>query len=91
LRILAALRDASSGCWETQLNNCSVSDRALSFLPPSHTDVFPIDLYSSYTFPFPGPLRWWNAWILTSGLFKLMLSHLKHNKFSFVHFLVSFS
>jgi hypothetical protein len=25
------------------------------------------------------------------GLFSLMLNHLKHNKFSFVHFLGSFS
>jgi hypothetical protein len=53
--------------------------------------VFPIDLYFSYTFLFPDPLLWWNAWILTSGLFNLMLDHLKHNKFSFVHFLGSFS
>jgi hypothetical protein len=41
------------GCLEAQLNNCSVSDRSISFLPPSHPDVFSIDLYSSYTYPFP--------------------------------------
>jgi hypothetical protein len=40
-----------------------------------------IDLYSSYTFPFLDPLFWPNAWSPTSGLFNLMLNHLKHNKF----------
>jgi hypothetical protein len=56
LQMLGALYDAPSGCSETQLNNCSVSDRSLGFLPLSHPDVFPIGLYSSYTFPFPDPL-----------------------------------
>jgi hypothetical protein len=79
------------GCLGTQLNNCSVSDRSLGFLPPSHLDVFPIDLCSSYTFPFSNPLLWWNAWIFTSGLSNLMLNHLKRSKFTFVHFLGSFS
>jgi hypothetical protein len=61
LQILGALRDASSGCLETQLNDCSVSGRSLGFLLSSHPDVFPIDLYSSYTFPFPDPLLGSNA------------------------------
>jgi hypothetical protein len=85
LQILGALRDASWGRWGTQLNNCSVSDRLFDFLPLSPPDVFPVDLYSSDTFPFPHPLLWPNAWILTSELFNLMLNHLKHNKIPFVH------
>jgi hypothetical protein len=69
------------GCLETQLNNCSVSDRSLGFLPLSHPDIFPIDLYSFYTFPFLDPLLGWNPWILTSRFFNLILNHFKHNKF----------
>jgi hypothetical protein len=56
LQTLGALRDASLGCLDTHLNNCSVSDRSLGFLPPSHPDLCPIDLHSSYAFPFLDPL-----------------------------------
>jgi hypothetical protein len=52
--------------------------------------VFPIDIHSSDTFPFPDPLLRSNAWIFASGLFNLMPNHLKHNKISFVHLQVLF-
>jgi hypothetical protein len=73
----------------TQFNNCSVPDRSLDFRPPSPPDVFPIDIHSSNTFPFPDPLLGSNTWIIASGLFNLRLNHLKRNKISlisFVHF-----
>jgi hypothetical protein len=38
---------------ETQFNNCSVPDRSLDFLPLSPPDMFPIDIHSSDTLPFP--------------------------------------
>jgi hypothetical protein len=69
-----------------QFNNCSVPDRSLDFLPLSPPDVFPIDIHSSDTFPFPDPLLGSNALILASELFNLMPNHLKHSKISFVHF-----
>jgi hypothetical protein len=75
--------------WErsgTQFNNCSVPDRSLDFLPLSPPDVFPIDIHSSDTFPFPDPRLESTAWILASELFDLILNHLKHSKISFVHF-----
>jgi hypothetical protein len=56
LQILGRLHDASSGMLRDTRNNCSVSDRSLDFLPPSHPDMLLIDLYSSYTFPFLDPL-----------------------------------
>jgi hypothetical protein len=70
----------------TQFNNCSVPDRSLEVLPVSPRDVFPIDMFSSDTFPFPDPLLGSNTRILAPWLFNLMLNHLKHNKISFVHF-----
>jgi hypothetical protein len=45
----------------TQFNNCSVPDRSLDFPPLSPPDVFPIDIHSSDTFPFPDPLLRSNA------------------------------
>jgi hypothetical protein len=45
--------------WERlgiQFNNCSVPDRSLDFLPLSLPDVFPIDIHSFGTFPFPDSL-----------------------------------
>jgi hypothetical protein len=70
----------------TQFSNCFVPDRSLDFLPLSPPDVFPIDIHSFNTFPFPDSWLGSNAWILASGVFSLMLNHLKHNNFSFVHF-----
>jgi hypothetical protein len=49
------------GCLETQLNNYSVLDRSLGFLPISPPDVFPVDTHSSDTFQFPDPLHGSNA------------------------------
>jgi hypothetical protein len=72
--------------WGTQFNKCSVPDRSLDFLPLSPPDVFPINIHFSDTFTFPNPLLGSNAWVLASGLFNLVLNHLKHNKISFVHF-----
>jgi hypothetical protein len=70
----------------TQFNNCSFSDRPLDRLPFSPPYAFPIDIHSSETFSFPDPLLGSSARILASGLFNLMLNHLKHSKISFVHF-----
>jgi hypothetical protein len=56
LQILGAQRDASSGRLRDTVEQFSVSDSSLGFLPPFHSDLFPIDLYSLYTFPFPDPL-----------------------------------
>jgi hypothetical protein len=72
--------------FETQFNHCSVPDRSLDFRLPSPPDVFPIDIHSSETFPFPDPRLGSNTWILASGLFNLMLNDLKHNIIGFVHF-----
>jgi hypothetical protein len=52
-----------------QFNNCSVPDKSLDFLPVSPPDLFPVDIQSSDTFPFPDPLLGSNAWILASRLF----------------------
>jgi hypothetical protein len=70
----------------TQINNCSVPDRLLDFLPISPPDVFPIFVHYSDAFPFPDPLLGSKAGILASALFELMLNHPKHSKISFVHF-----
>jgi hypothetical protein len=40
----------------TKLNNCSVPDISLDFLPLSPPDLSPIDIHSSDTFPFPDAL-----------------------------------
>jgi hypothetical protein len=75
----------------TQFNNSSVPNKSPDCLPLSLPDASPIDIYSSDTFPFPDPLLGSNARILASGLFNLMLNHLKHNIISLIHFLVFLS
>jgi hypothetical protein len=75
----------------TQFNNSSVPNKPPDCLPLSLPDVFPIDIYSSDIFPFPDPRLESNARILASGLFNLILNHLKHNRISLIHFLVFLS
>jgi hypothetical protein len=50
--------------WErlgTQFNDCYVLDKSLDLLPLSPPEVFPIDIHSPDTFPFPDPLLALNA------------------------------
>jgi hypothetical protein len=56
LQILGALHDASSGMFRDTIEQLFYFRQIIRFLPPSRPDVFPFDLYSSYTFPSPDPL-----------------------------------
>jgi hypothetical protein len=80
LQILGALRDASSGTLRDTIQQLFCSRQITWLSTHSPPDVFPIDIHSSETFPYPDPLLGSNAWILASELFNLMLNHLKHNK-----------
>jgi hypothetical protein len=61
LEIIMAFHDASSGTLRDTIQNCSVPDRSLDFLPFSPPDMFSIDSHSFDTFPFPNPLLGSNA------------------------------
>jgi hypothetical protein len=55
LHILGALRGASLGTFRDTIQQLFCF-RSLDFRPLSPLDVFPIDIHSSDTFPFPDPL-----------------------------------
>jgi hypothetical protein len=86
LQIFRVLHNDSSGTLRDTIQQlfCSRQITRLSTISPP--DVFPIDILSSDTHPFPDPLLGSNVWILASGLFSVMLNHLKHSKISFGHF-----
>jgi hypothetical protein len=56
LQILAALRDASSEMLRDTIKQLFCFKQITRFSTAFHPDVFPIDLYFSYTFLFPDPL-----------------------------------
>jgi hypothetical protein len=86
LHILGALRDASSGTLRDTVQPLFYARQITRFPTLFSSSTSPIHIHSSDTFLFPDPLFGSNAWILASGLFNLMLNHLKNNKISFVHF-----
>jgi hypothetical protein len=61
LQILGAFRDASSGALRYAIQQLFCSRQITRFSDPSPPDVFPIDIHSSDTFPFPDPLLGPNA------------------------------
>jgi hypothetical protein len=61
LHILRALRDASSGTLSDTIQQLYCSRQITRFSTLSLPDVFPIDIRSSDTFPFPDPRLGSNA------------------------------
>jgi hypothetical protein len=56
LQILGALRDVSSETVSDTIEQLFCFRQTAQFLSLPPPDVFSIDFYSSYTFPFPDPL-----------------------------------
>jgi hypothetical protein len=85
LQVSGALHGASPGTLSDTIQQLFCSRQIARFSTPFSSRRVPIDIHSSDTFPFPDARFGSNAGILASGLFKLMLNHLKHNKISFLH------
>jgi hypothetical protein len=88
LQILGALRDASSGTLRDTIQQLFCSRQITRFSTPFPSRCVS-DRHSFFLHLLISESSGLHAWILASGLFNLMLNHLKRNKISlisFVHF-----
>jgi hypothetical protein len=70
LQILGASRDASSGTLRDTIQQLFCSRQTTRFSTLSFPDVFPIDIHSFNTFPFPDPLLGSNTWYAWYGFIR---------------------